>query len=227
MNEAYPISTQELLTIAAKEVGKTIPIFGSIVSAHESVFAVIELNRMKLVIGELEQRLTQIEKKTGKPCVLDKHTGQVLLFGCEQVRNDPLVEAKAKAYGGVIAHYLTNPAEMTTVVEVLDSLRKLSVGDLKLLYSLKSGDKFHPNRRVDEMIGYQQSVAPFSDKQVLKEKMVAAFPCFKRLEGLGVIYLAQENVGGIIHDIGALSGYMSMFAHLTPMGISLVRALPP
>lgn len=222
MSSQFSISTLELVGITLKEIGKTVPVLGAIVGAGDSVFSTIELNRIKMLVSNLEEQIKQMNQ----PCILDERSGQVFLLGCEQARSDPLIDVKAKEYGAVVAHYMIHPADMDEVVEILDALRKLSAGDLRILYALKSGSQVYPHRRVDEIIGYSPYVDPFEKEKKLETQMKAALPSLKRLEGLGVLYLAAENWGGIDHKIGALSQYMSMYAHLTPVGINLVRALP-
>lgn len=181
---------------------------------------------MKQILDAVLQRLEELEAKSKQPFVLTDYSGQVLLYGCDQARNDLLTESKAKEYGGVIAHYMRVPSDLNQVAEVLDSLRKLSANDLKILYKFLEGGTLWPSRRVDEIIGFSQYINPSESPNALQEKMVTALPSFKRLEGLGVLFLAQSHSGGIIHQIGPLSSYMMMFAHLTPTGICLVRALP-
>ena len=56
--------------------------------------------------------------------------------------------------------------------------------------------------------------------------MTAALPHFRRLEGFGILYLADTGAGGVVHEIGPLSAYMHQFAFLTDVGQKLVRALP-
>jgi hypothetical protein len=95
---------------------------------------------------------------------------------------------------------------------VLDCLRKLSWDDLKLLCGLRSDGLPLSNRRVDELVGYSPYIEPMGNKMELRRLIESALPSLKRLEGLGVIYLSDEHLAGIVHEIGPLSKYVQMHA---------------
>ena len=228
MNQPYPISTREMVVIAAKEVGKTIPILGSVIGAHESIFSAIEMARVKLTFEEVFRRLDDLEKE-GKPQVFDEKACSVLIYGAEQVRADILAGAKAKEYGSAIAHYSQSPDDMNEVFEVLDCLRKLSADDLKVLYQFRIGGELFENRAVAELAGDQVHVNPFEAQAAVRARMESLFPSLMRLQGLGVIYLSSGYLpsGGVLLDIGGLSADLRKTAFLTQAGIRLVNVLPP
>lgn len=225
MSEAYPITTRELIAIAGKEIAKTIPIAGSIVSAGEAIFSAIEMKRIQSVLAEAMRCLEAVEKQTHKAHVFDENSALVVLHGCEQARLDPLAHKKAPEYGAAIAKYMMQPANPDELVEVVENIRKISADDLKLLYQFKVEGVVLEGRRVDELVGYRPQIQPFGGRGRLRENMANAFPSFKRLEALGVLYLADTRDGGVVHQIGALSEYMSQSAILTQTGRRLVEAL--
>jgi hypothetical protein len=227
MNEQYTISTREMVVIAAKEVGKTIPILGSVIGAHESIFSAIEMTRVKVTFEEVFRRLDDLEK-AGKPQVFDEKACSVLIYGAEQARADILAGAKAKEYGSAIAHYSQSPDDMNEVFEVLDCLRKLSADDLKVLYEFRIDDGLFENRAVADLAGYQAHVNPFEAQATVRVRMERLFPSLMRLQGLGVIYLSSgySPTGGVALDIGGLSADLRKFAFLTQAGIRLVKVLP-
>jgi hypothetical protein len=224
MRDPHPITTSEMLVIAGKELAKEVPILKNIISAQESVFNTIEMNRVKLALTEVFARLDKLSN--GAPQVLDEKATSVLNYGAEQVRSDILAEPKAKVYGSVIAHYIKEPADLNEVSEVLDCLRKLSATDLKVLYQFRIGGKLIQNRAVAELIGYQAGINPLESAASLKRKMEATFPTLMRLQGLGVIYLSMEPFAGLVHDIGGLSQEIKKTAYLTAAGARLVQILP-
>jgi hypothetical protein len=227
MSESYPLSTGELLVIASKEIAKTIPIAGSLIAAHEAVFASIEMNRVKIALAEVFRRLEEIEKQAKKPQVINALSMEVLLYGCDQVRHDPLAVSKAKEYGSAISHFMLQASpEVGELVEILDNLRKLNTSDLKILYEFRLGDEILRSRRVDELVGYKPQIAPFGNRGALRERITTALPSFKRLEGLGVLYMADNHAGGVVHEIGPLSRYLSQAAFLSNSGVRLVTVLP-
>lgn len=226
MSELHPLSTGEVVSIALKAVAKQVPLAGQFIEAHEQVFAAIEANRIKAVVEQVVAQLDALAKKTNTTWVIDNRAVEVLVYGCEQARTDPNVSSKTKIYGGVIGHYIGNAIGMEAVVEVLELLRKINATDLKLLYALRDGATTFNMRRVDEMIGYSPYLEPFKNEKLLGQMMADTLPSIKRLEGLGVIYLSDEHVGGIVHDAGPLSNYLMMWANLTPAGKRLVLALP-
>lgn len=223
MSEEYPITTRELIAIAGKEIAKTIPFAGGIVSAGDAVFGSIEKNRIKLVLEEVFKRLDRLEKEKRMHPVIDE---QVMLHGCEQARHDPLVHLKLPEYGGAIVHYMQHPKNLTGLVEVMENLRKLNVGDLRILLKFRVGVEVLDSRRVDELVGYSPQLDPFGGRGKLRDNMTEAFPSFKRLEGLGVLFLASTQSGGVVHEIGPLSQYMSQTAFLTDAGRRLIEAIP-
>lgn len=225
--DQYPISVRELIAIALKETGKSVPILGAIIGAHEAVFGAIELNRIKLVMADFGRRLDELEKRTGRGTAWGPKASSVLMYAADQVRGDILAEAKVAEYGSAIVRYAEEDADLNEVAEVLDCLRKLSADDLKVLYSFRLGGKLTGNRSVAELAGYSYYPAPNSI-QALRSKMESLYPSLMRLEGLGVIYLAHSHGGGgmLPPDIGGLSEHLRKFAFLTRAGTRLVNALP-
>lgn len=122
---------------------------------------------------------------------------------------------------------MTNPQGLEEVVHVLDSLKKLSASDLKVLYNFKQGEKVWPNRQVAEIAGYKRGTDPFGSQDKLGKSMEQLFPSLMRLQGLGVIYLSEEHQGGTVFERGRFSSYLRQFAFLTDTGLRLVAALPP
>ena len=227
MDDQNPITTKELLIIAAKEIGKAIPALGNLISAQEAVFGAIEMNRVKVTFEEVFRRIERLERSRGS-FVFDEANGAVLLYGAEQVRSDPLAATKAREYGAAITHYLAKPDDLNEMVEILDSLRKVSAGDLKVLYQFRSGSEQLPSRKISELAGYHEHVNPFEDVALVRTRMQALYPNLMRLQGLGVIYLARaySPQGGLAPDIGGLSDDFQKFAFLTDMGKRLVNVLP-
>lgn len=220
MAESYPISTNQLVLIGLKETFKVVPVVGQMVSAHEAVFAAIEMNRVKETVAEVAKRVGYLEEQ-----LKDRSKLETLVYGCDQARSDVLFETKREAYGAVIGNLMGQ--ELEPVVHVLDSLRKLSASDLKVLGHFWMGGKVWPNRQVAEIAGYQRGVDPFGSQDILNANMQALFPSLMRLQGLGVIYLADNPLaGGVVFKPAPLSEYLRQFAHLTETGQRLVAALP-
>ena len=217
-----------MVIIAAKEVGKVIPILSNIISAHGTVFTAIEMNRVKVAFDEVFRRLDDLEK-AGMPQLFDEKACSVMIYGAEQVRADILAGAKAKEYGCAIAHYSQSPDDMNEVFEVLDCLRKLSADDLRVLYEFRVGGQLFENRAIAELAGYQAHVNPFEAQAAVRARMERLIPSLMRLQGLGVIYLSSgySPSGGVDLDIGGLSAELRKFAFLTQAGNRLVKVLPP
>ena len=217
-----------MVMIAATAVGKSIPILGSVVDAHEAVFSTIEMNRIKTTFAEVFHRLDQLESGGG-PQVFDEKACSVMVYGADQVRNDILADSKAKEYGSAIAHYVKEPGDLNEVFEILDCLRKLSASDLKILYQFRIGGKLFDNREVAKLAGYQAAVNPFGNQSAIRDKMETLYPSLMRLQGLGVIYLSKANSQRELLriDIGGLSEDLRKSAFLTNSGKRLVGVLPP
>ncbi len=227
MADQYSITTEQLVAIGCKQIGKAIPFIGQIIDAHEKVFETVEMNRVQALLSEMTKRLDVLEKQDGKATVFDEKAAGVLLYGADQIRHDVLAESKAKEYGAAVAHYVRKPDDLNEVFEVLDCLRKLSASDLKVLYQFWIGHEIFDNRAVADLAGYQRGVNPMANTRDLARQMEAIFPTLMRLQGLGVIYLAHARGGGeIMPDIGGLRDEFQKFAFLTDGGKRLVRVLP-
>lgn len=213
--------------IAAKELGKTIPVLGGFISAHREIFGAIEMNRIRVAFEEVFRRLAQLEGgdvTTG----CDERSYSVLLYGADQVRGDLLAEFKAKEYGAAIAHYMKQPDDLNEVVEVLECLRKLNSGDLQVLYSFYIGGEVVDSRAVKELAAYQEHVDPFESLAAVQGRMRRLYPSLMRLQGIGVIYLSHPDspAGTILFEKGAFAEDLQKFAFLTEAGRKLVAVLP-
>lgn len=218
----YPISSGELLQIAMTEVAKQVPVLGAIAGAHKEVFNQIELNRVRALLVELTRKVDHLSDRLAEP-----RKAEIALFACDVVRGDPLVGSKADVYAGVVAEFFNRPdADMEVVVEIIDNLRKLNVGDLKVLYRFK-------NAAVESLP--MESIADLQPGYVLdtvisegRRKMTAVLPHIARLESLGILYRASDiSLAGPVLDIGPLSSEIKKRAHLTDAGKRLVEHLPP
>jgi hypothetical protein len=194
--DPYPITTREMLVIAAKEVGKTVPGLSAFIGAQEAIFGAIEANRVKQMLDEVFRRLDELEKKSGKAQTFDEKACTVLLYSADQVRSDILAESKKREYGSATARYISKDADLNEVFEVLDCLRKLSADDLKLLYSFRIGEKLFENRLVAELAGYQRFEDPYMGQSKVRERMEKLYPSLMRLEGLGVLFLSYDRGSG-------------------------------
>lgn len=222
MSGQYSISTPDLVQIGLRELGKTIPFVGTIISTGESVFGSIEMGRVKSLLAEIERRVGSLEN-----AINSQSRALIVIQGCDQARGDILFDQKLGEYAGVIGFLAVNDVEGNQVVEVLDSLRRLSVDDLGVLHQFKIKGQFFPNRQVGELAGCGNLARISDDIAVLKQKMAKVFPTLMRLQGIGVLFLADSARAGMVPpNIGGLAVYMNQFAHLTENGQRLVQALP-
>jgi len=231
----YPIKASEFIDVLVKDIiketSKEFPVIGSIVRINEAVFAKIEKNRVKQVLQEMERRFQGLENNQSKLQELLKkpRAYTTLIYGCDQARSDVLLDSKVKDYGCVIGNLIEIEAELDDVVEILDSLRKLSARDLKTLYQFKSASKIFDGRDVKELVGFQiPTTPPFinADVPAIKKSMRELYPSLMRLEGLGILFLESSPYGSSVPNIGGLTDKLDSFAALTPMGKKLVQALP-
>jgi hypothetical protein len=232
MESGYIVSTGELVAIGLKEIGKNIPVLGSVLAVRDAVFGTIEMNRVKKTLEGIERRVGSLEE-----AMRTRERAQTVVYGCEQARSDILFEGKAEQYAGVVSFLATADADLNQVVEVLDSLRKLSVDDLRILYHFKTGGTISEVKRVAEFAGWNEhemyAMNQFSSEapeiREWRRNTERLFPGFMRLQGMGVLYLSDDlsvRGGRIPPDIGALGAQFRSFAHLTEAGMRLLAALP-
>ncbi|MDD2763906.1 MAG: hypothetical protein PHE83_08050 [Opitutaceae bacterium] len=224
MPSDYPITTAELVKIALNELGKEVPILGSILSTRDAVFGTIEMNRVKTILEEVARRVGSLEE-----AMKNQQRAQTVVYGCDQARGDILIEQKVKEYGGVIGFLAVNDVEVSEVVEVLDSLRKLSAEDLKVLHQFRIRGQIFENRQISELAGYTPYVQISGQVDPLRCEMERIFPNLMRLQGLGVLYLSDAGAGfggALPPNIGGLTPYLTQFAFLTKIGKRLVQAMP-
>jgi anion-transporting ArsA/GET3 family ATPase len=217
-----PIQGIDLLKIGLMETSKALPVIGPAFSTIEAVYQKVEAQRVQAALGEILQRLKNLEEELKKD-----RTVQILVYTAEQVRSDLLAEAKAPAYGIVVANLINHESPQDDVVMILDSLRKLVPEDINVLKKFNLGGKLMENRQIAELAGHTPYTNPFGDQDQLQKGMAIVFPSLMRLQGLGLLFVAkpQSTAGPFPPKIAVLGEYLKDFAHLTPIGQRLVIAL--
>jgi hypothetical protein len=233
MANGYPIGTGELVKLGLNELGKKVPVLGEILSVRDAVFGRIEMNRVLETLRGIEARVGSLEE-----VMRTRERAQTVLYGCDQARGDILFDSKATAYVGVIGYLAWNDTGLNQVVEVLDSLRKLSADDLRVLYQFKTGGTISEAKLVAELAGWTTHYMPpmnvmapgdSTDIRSWRAEMERLYPSLMRLQGFGVLYLSDElrHTGGAIPpNIGAFDSEFRRSVRLTQAGRRLLQALP-
>jgi hypothetical protein len=219
--DAYPVTTGELIGMGMESFGKQIPGFGAILDYRSSVLLKLEQERVRGILEYLMKAIGDL-----KGTLSNERSAAILLYGCDQARNDILCVTKTNEYGAAIKKSFSDESSLDEVMQLFDNLRKVNADDIKYLRKFRSPIKAdgRPFVELAEITNYDQ-MSP-NNLNAVRDRTAVALATAMRLQGLGVLILAPQKQGGMLPmDIGPLREYLQHSVFLTAAGIRLADAL--
>lgn len=222
MNSLTPA---DFAKIAVSEILKTVPVVSNIISAHSAVFGELEKRRVQAVLDAITQEIAGLRLQLSE--VRQNRANEVLLRVLDVARSDLETEQKARHYGSAALALACSDESLENVNEVLESLRKLSAFDLKILYKFRENGRVRAEVSVAEIGGFKlHPTQPMTTEKEWMPIMLQLHPSILRLEALGVCVL---DAGANYHEerhAGRLRQAAAKVLYLTQVGTRLVRVLP-